>query len=947
MDEPSSEGSKHCQTLKPTGIDDFHIIKPISRGAFGQVFLARRRDKDKQFYAVKVVKKTDVVNKNMIEQVVAERDCLAIAKSPYIVNLFYSFQSKDRIFLVMEYLIGGDCKSLLHNLGYFDENMSRIYIAQVVLALEYLHKHGIIHRDLKPDNLLISNEGKIKLTDFGLSRLTLERKPSFIDVMSTPSLNKADKTGSSFFRTPGQVLSLTSNFTFSLSAARPSQKSRLNNSCTTLHQHMETTPLRNNSPVSRTERFPITTPTGVLEPPGGQTPLAATGAQGTKKRTQFCPKVSQRTFHVDDPPEAPLAPKVVAHKNVRNRSPEEENQMPASKRFRHTGLTGEIDVLTLKDLRGVSGDDLSRCPLQEISACTPQRPLDIHVRATPLSMDSAPVLSLSLSHNSPMECKYESPLAKRDEGSPPRRPEFLTPSNPSACAPLSLKFSSPRERSGTILEFLSEKGPVTPANHEGSETGRAMSTLTPLTSVTRRIVSPEVPFTSGYASGTNSSCEEESEIDRESPYKEISELSLEDNSDLDRSEKLTCSGDLVDKSQICVKPTADKADTTGSSGFNESHCDNSLTQYRGEKTGTIQTPNKAKIEISDQIMQTVDLLRRRESGVSLLPPSPSVVDRNAHLEDITVDVAKEAGFLSPFGLPSKVGHAKPRERSMTIEFEDKENVREIKFEQAVDRNFAGGDVFLGTVEPSSVDSSIRPRSLTIPFENGSDQEHTVEEGNSNRTRDSHMDISLPVASNSPMDVTFKSSASSKGTPGPMEVSHQWHHTSAPLMRTPFRTPKSCRRGNRPPSSPPKNRILGTPDYLAPEILLGNDHTPAVDWWSLGVCLYEFLTGVPPFNDDTPELVFSHIMERELLWPEGEEALSELAVEAVESILVLQAEHRPGAKEIESLPFFSGLDWSSIHNHPAPFVPRPDDITDTTYFNARNTMQNLHLSSFSH
>ena len=104
--------------------------------------------------------------------------------------------------------------------------------------------------------------------------------------------------------------------------------------------------------------------------------------------------------------------------------------MPASKRLRHTGLTGEIDALTLKDLQGTSGDDLSRCPLQEISACTPQRPLDI--RATPLSMDSAPVLSLSLSHNSPMECKYESPLAKRDEGSPTRRQEFLTPSNPSA-----------------------------------------------------------------------------------------------------------------------------------------------------------------------------------------------------------------------------------------------------------------------------------------------------------------------------------------------------------------------------------------------------------------------------------------------------------------------------------------------------------------------------------
>ena len=321
---------------------------------------------------------------------------------------------------------------------------------------------------------------------------------------------------------------------------------------------------------------------------------------------------------------------------------------------------------------------------------------------------------------------------------------------------------------------MSEKGQVTPANHEGSETERAMGTLTPLTSVTRRIVSPEVPFTSGYASGANSSCEE-------SPHEAISELSIEDNSDLDRSEKLTRTGDFADKSQNCVRPTTNKADTTGSSGFNESHCNNWISEDRGEKTGTIQTPNKAKIEISDEIMQTVDLLRRRESGVSLLPPSPYVADRNAHLEDITVDVAKEAGLLSPFGLPSKVGRAITRERSMTIEFEDKENVREINVEQAVDKN-------------------------------------------SNRTRDLHMDISLPVSSNSPMDVTFKSSASSKGTPGPMEVSHQWHHTSAPLMRTPFRTPKSCRRGHRPPSSPPKNRILGTPDYLAPEILLGNDHS---------------------------------------------------------------------------------------------------------------------------
>ena len=89
---------------------------------------------------------------------------------------------------------------------------------------------------------------------------------------------------------------------------------------------------------------------------------------------------------------------------------------------------------------------------------------------------------------------------------------------------------------------MSEKGQVTPSNQEGSETERGMGTLTPLTPVTRTIVSPEMPFTSGYASGVNSSCEE-------SPHEAISELSIEDNSDLDRSEKLTSIGDFADKSQ--------------------------------------------------------------------------------------------------------------------------------------------------------------------------------------------------------------------------------------------------------------------------------------------------------------------------------------------------------------------------------------------------------------
>jgi len=132
------------------GIEDFELLKPISKGAFGHVYLVRRKGTDKLF-AMKAMRKTDVLHKNMIEQVVAERDALAVTKSPFVVQLFYSFQSKSNIFLVMEYLIGGDCKSLLHNLGYFDEELARIYIAEVTLALEYIHKHGIVHRPCEAD----------------------------------------------------------------------------------------------------------------------------------------------------------------------------------------------------------------------------------------------------------------------------------------------------------------------------------------------------------------------------------------------------------------------------------------------------------------------------------------------------------------------------------------------------------------------------------------------------------------------------------------------------------------------------------------------------------------------------------------------------------------------------------------------------------------------------
>ncbi|KAF5734577.1 putative kinase [Tripterygium wilfordii] len=154
-----------------TSIDDFEIIKPISRGAFGRVFLAKRTTGD--LFAIKVLKKADMIRKNAVESILAERDILISVRNRFVVRFFYSFTCRENLYLVMEYLNGGDLYSLLRNLGCLDEHVARVYMAEVVLALGYLHSLRVVHRDLKADNLLIAHDGHIKLTDFGLSKVGL------------------------------------------------------------------------------------------------------------------------------------------------------------------------------------------------------------------------------------------------------------------------------------------------------------------------------------------------------------------------------------------------------------------------------------------------------------------------------------------------------------------------------------------------------------------------------------------------------------------------------------------------------------------------------------------------------------------------------------------------------------------------------------------------------
>ncbi|KAK1236322.1 hypothetical protein PQX77_000438 [Marasmius sp. AFHP31] len=153
----------------------FTILKTIGHGAFGVVSLVKEQSTG-SLYAMKQLRKADMLRKGQEGHVRAERDILksaslvsSIGGAEWIVKLYYSFQDRDNLYLVLEYMGGGDLLNLLIERDVFEEDFTRFYVAEMVLAIESCHRHGFIHRDIKPDNFLFDPDGHIKLSDFGLA----------------------------------------------------------------------------------------------------------------------------------------------------------------------------------------------------------------------------------------------------------------------------------------------------------------------------------------------------------------------------------------------------------------------------------------------------------------------------------------------------------------------------------------------------------------------------------------------------------------------------------------------------------------------------------------------------------------------------------------------------------------------------------------------------------
>ncbi|CAN8260035.1 unnamed protein product [Cochlearia groenlandica] len=166
--EKASEGDL-VKVSGVVGLEDFEVMKVVGKGAFGKVYQVRKKETS-EIYAMKVMRKDKIMEKNHAEYMKAERDILTKIDHPFIVQLKYSFQTKYRLYLVLDFINGGHLFFQLYHQGLFREDLARVYTAEIISAVSHLHEKGIMHRDLKPENILMDVDGHVMLTDFGLAK---------------------------------------------------------------------------------------------------------------------------------------------------------------------------------------------------------------------------------------------------------------------------------------------------------------------------------------------------------------------------------------------------------------------------------------------------------------------------------------------------------------------------------------------------------------------------------------------------------------------------------------------------------------------------------------------------------------------------------------------------------------------------------------------------------
>ncbi|KFV49768.1 Serine/threonine-protein kinase greatwall, partial [Tyto alba] len=885
---------RRVEVPRPPSIEEFTIVKPISRGAFGKVYLGRKAGR---LYAVKVMKKADMINKNMVHQVQAERDALALSKSPFIVHLYYSLQSANNVYLVMEYLIGGDVKSLLHIYGYFDEEMAVKYISEAALALDYLHRHGIIHRDLKPDNMLISNQGHIKLTDFGLSRVTLNREINMIDILTTPSMAKPKQD---YSRTPGQLLSLISSLGFYTPVGMKMPERNSSQSSDSLHGVVSPLPMfqKENTPLS-TKLFKTYTDTSQLTPMMPVRSLTPTLLQSRKRFGTSSASSPLHTYLSSVESECCSSPRW--EKDV-EQSEDELCSTTGKSSNSESALLSNVELPNSKGIKVIKNKELESAvsPISSNDSGSRQKlgsePSDI--TDTPLtSLDVKGIVRKCLSENKIWE-------------------EKLLVNN----------------RGMTNETAKTSNQPQSPSRQNE-----------PVQSIQEEEVFEKPGVKRSFELVDTSPCQELNYVKKSNAeYKrgcQISEFLANKSTGL-----TTEIQSLMFCDDGCLRDTCKSKEEAKSFTGNQ-QTEKSLTPIT---TKSLMCDLDADYEKDDkkEYANSSFLGTNDEKALGVLSADsdlsfPDMSVTESHLEKQLLDLdksVKDLSFEEP--KPECILITSPESRDAPQNGEAAHTVQDCKplhHEKDNDQKHPK-ETYLDTVSSPSEKmmealNLIKKNAVVFRSYNSPINISNVSEPCSMASLDI-MDLSPACSGSYPTAIT----PLQKGRP--YRVYQTPHQGDA---GTPYRTPKSVRRGAAPVEG---ERILGTPDYLAPELLLTKPHGCAVDWWALGVCLFEFLTGIPPFNDETPTQVFQNILKRDIPWPEGEEKLSDNAQNAIDILLTIDSIKRAGLKELKHHPFFHGVDWDNLQNQTMPFIPQPDDETDTSYFEARNNAQHLTVSGFS-
>jgi len=187
-DPKDQKSSSHNQTRNPipkSSLEDFTLLKVVGKGSFGKVLQVRNRNTGK-IYAMKQLKKEHIIKRNQVEHTKTERFVLQHLRHHFIVGLRFAFQTDKKLYLILDYCPGGELFFHLGKAGRFTEGRARFYCSEIVLALEYLHSRDVVYRDLKPENVLLDEDGHVKLTDFGLSKTNVKGNQSTHSFCGTP-----------------------------------------------------------------------------------------------------------------------------------------------------------------------------------------------------------------------------------------------------------------------------------------------------------------------------------------------------------------------------------------------------------------------------------------------------------------------------------------------------------------------------------------------------------------------------------------------------------------------------------------------------------------------------------------------------------------------------------------------------------------------------------------